>query len=360
MKKTVVILLIVLPFVMIVLISFAARIMATYTKIPVEQVTLIDIDGKQYSNSKYVDVQWQEELKIFYAVGPRLAANKGVTFFTSNSDKCEILDIVSYTKNPELREMNNVDGHVIIYPHRMEGPNTTISVYTDESKLSASVTLRVVNNDVKRVVIEELHANNESSEISWTDIDEIPEIHLDVSQRLRFSANVETTSGDMPTDSEYRNIEWVIDNPAVVSKSTNGTVCTVEGLLPGEETYLRVKTTVARDNAGDPIFAVIKLIVNDTVSPFFFKNQGIACIEQGELEVDLTDPKILANQTGYEVTFRIPSTFDYTGKIRLDGNILVLLDINSKEFFIIEAYIDGHPEYGTAELLIYWERNGGS
>ena len=82
MKKVVISILILLPFVLIVVISFAGRIFGEYDYIEVQGVSFLDENGDVTNgNPDYVLVlNVDEPVKLNYQVFPSNASNKGVTF----------------------------------------------------------------------------------------------------------------------------------------------------------------------------------------------------------------------------------------------------------------------------------------
>lgn len=92
MKKTVITILLILPFLLIYFISFTGRILSKYTHIYVERVVVLDEEGNEYNNNDYIQIGKDEDFELQVKVYPELSSNKQVVF--SNSDKlvCTIND----------------------------------------------------------------------------------------------------------------------------------------------------------------------------------------------------------------------------------------------------------------------------
>ena len=56
MKKAVVSMLLILPFVLIYFISFTGQILAKYTHINVERVVVVDARGNEYNDDDYIKI----------------------------------------------------------------------------------------------------------------------------------------------------------------------------------------------------------------------------------------------------------------------------------------------------------------
>lgn len=102
MKKLVVILLIVLPFLLIYFISITGRILEKYSHIYVEDITVENSDHQLINIGEYIEVE-KDSTKTFYIVlGPELASNKDVTISNINPSVC------SYVLNGDVLELTGI------------------------------------------------------------------------------------------------------------------------------------------------------------------------------------------------------------------------------------------------------------
>lgn len=90
MKKTVVTLLLVLPFILIYFISFTGKILSTYKHIFVERVVVLDEDGDEYRSGDYIKLGLDEEFDLNIKIYPELATNKEVTISNNNKNACTV------------------------------------------------------------------------------------------------------------------------------------------------------------------------------------------------------------------------------------------------------------------------------
>lgn len=90
MKKTVIIILAVLPIVLLITIAFAGRIFSVYRHVAVEKVRFVD-DGGQELDSEYVfTINVGEEKETNIRIFPDLASNKSVTYTSSDESICTV------------------------------------------------------------------------------------------------------------------------------------------------------------------------------------------------------------------------------------------------------------------------------
>ncbi len=90
MKKTVVTLLLVLPFILIYFISFTGQILATYKHIFVERIVVLDENGDEYKNEDYIKIAPGEEYNLKIKVYPELATNKKYSISNGNKETCDV------------------------------------------------------------------------------------------------------------------------------------------------------------------------------------------------------------------------------------------------------------------------------
>jgi len=136
MKKTVVTILLVLPFVLMFIISFMAKIMSTYQYIYVDKVCFTDDSNKCISDPNYYVLLGSEEtydLKVM--VYPELATNKNVSYTSLKSD------IASVDENGKVTALNY--------------GVTAITVETEDGKKTSTILVKVSDEAVSSVDITE-------------------------------------------------------------------------------------------------------------------------------------------------------------------------------------------------------------
>lgn len=93
MKKTVIIILIVLPIFLLITIAFAGRILALYQHIPVEKVQFIDPLNNVYdptNPSHTIELNIGDTHATSIRILPELASNKEVSYSSSNEEVCVV------------------------------------------------------------------------------------------------------------------------------------------------------------------------------------------------------------------------------------------------------------------------------
>ena len=90
MKKTILIILAVLPIVLLVVIAFAGQILALYQYIPVEKVEVVDRMNTVYDGALAFTVEQGKSKETIVNVYPKLASNKEVTYTSQDESICTV------------------------------------------------------------------------------------------------------------------------------------------------------------------------------------------------------------------------------------------------------------------------------
>ena len=93
MKKTVIIILIVLPIFLLITIAFAGRILAIYQHIPVEKVQFVDALNNVYDPTNpdhTIELELGDTYQTSIRIYPELASNKEVAYTSSNEEVCTV------------------------------------------------------------------------------------------------------------------------------------------------------------------------------------------------------------------------------------------------------------------------------
>lgn len=90
MKKTVIIILAILPIFLVFTISFAARILSLTRHIPVEKVAFVDEDNTPYPKDHLIEINIGEQFQTTIVITPEYASNKKVEYTSSNTAVCTI------------------------------------------------------------------------------------------------------------------------------------------------------------------------------------------------------------------------------------------------------------------------------
>lgn len=90
MKKTILLILAVLPIVLVIIIAFAGRIFSMYQHIPVERVEFIDENGDAFTDQTYFVVNMGDSQSTAIKIYPELASNKKVTYTSNDESICTV------------------------------------------------------------------------------------------------------------------------------------------------------------------------------------------------------------------------------------------------------------------------------
>ena len=88
MKKTVILILAILPIVLLITIAFAGRILALYQHIPVEKVEFVDQLNNAYGLHDLFEMNVGDEKLTTVRIYPELASDKEVSYSSSNEEIC--------------------------------------------------------------------------------------------------------------------------------------------------------------------------------------------------------------------------------------------------------------------------------
>ena len=90
MKKTIIIILAILPIVLLIVIAFAGQIMSTYEYNPVERVEFADRKGKSYPDDMTFKLEMNTQKNIYSTVFPTNADDQRVVYASADESICTI------------------------------------------------------------------------------------------------------------------------------------------------------------------------------------------------------------------------------------------------------------------------------
>ena len=123
MKKTILLILAVLPIVLLVVIAFAGKILAFYQHIAVEKVEFIDRAGTVYTSETFFTVEQGASKATKISIYPTLASNQDVTYTSQDESICTV----------------DADGVI----HGVHYGVTTVTVTTDDGDKKAILNVKV-------------------------------------------------------------------------------------------------------------------------------------------------------------------------------------------------------------------------
>ena len=90
MKKTIILILAVLPIFLVITIAVAGKILSFYQYIPVERVQFIDILNNPYEADDLFELNMGDKKSTLIRIFPELASNKEVTYKSSDENVCTV------------------------------------------------------------------------------------------------------------------------------------------------------------------------------------------------------------------------------------------------------------------------------
>lgn len=305
MKKTIILILALLPIVLLVVISIAGRILSTYQHIEVARVVFTNDKGEEYDDSTLIVLSPGETKPTKIKIYPELASDKRVSYTSSDEDVC------------------TVDGEGNITGKR--SGSAIIIVRTVDGNKTAMLTVIVRAGSVTGVTL-------------------TPEtLSMKIGESRDLTVNVE------PYAAIDKTVTYTSSDSSVVTVGNTGKVKAV-----GAGTATVTVTT----NDGN-FTATCTVTVTEDTPPVLFDFTGVAGIEQSGMgyfiaqpTFDLTAGLVITDETVTlsDVHFRIirgdGATIDENGVLTFDhdGGVYV-------EVFVGDA---ANPTYRT-EVLIVWQ-----
>lgn len=211
MKKIVVILLLILPFVLIYSISFTGRILAEYTHVYVERLALLDEEENELPQGHVITLSKGEEYALQVKIFPELATNQAVAISNSDKSVCEI--------DEETKVVKALDYGV-----------SDIVLTSKDRPITYSFRIRVFDADIQEIQVNKTELTLEEGQTETLHVDILP-------------------STTLP---ENRNVIFETADASIAKVDANGKIT---ALRAGETTV-----TVRSDYKAD-VFATVKVTV---------------------------------------------------------------------------------------------------
>ncbi len=178
MKKAIISILLILPFLLIVVISIAGRIYGDYDYVEVTNVYFTDDEGTALDLNSAFSIDLGLPTQMYYTVLPENASNKNVTFSSSNPN------------------IATIDANGIITGNAIGTADITISTYN----MSSTIHVSVVEDMVHEVIL-----NRET-------------ITGNVGGTAQLSVTI------LPSTAVNQNVTWTSSNPEICSVNSYGTL----------------------------------------------------------------------------------------------------------------------------------------
>lgn len=321
MKKTIILILAVLPIFLLITIAFAGRILALYQFIPVERVEFVDRLGTAYNYEEgdllRIDLGDTDKITqpLYVKIYPELATEKAVTFTSSDEEVC------------------TVDAEGKITAKKVGYADVT--VFTKNSNKTSTLKVRITDDDVRGITLEPT------------------EMDLVIGNRFDFTHKVLSPDA-------LDQVVWYTSNDTSVVKVIDQTKGIVEAIAPGTITI----TATTNDGAFTATCIVHAIEGTPTLtldfsttdyfteygSIFLFSNKYVD--ETIDLTQFLVVDETLVNKA--DVKFDVPSGKDKLLSSAEDiANGKIQFDPTKKGIIRVSIYV-GDPESPTylKEIMI--------
>ena len=181
MKKLIVILLFILPFVLMYFISFTGQIFSTYNHVYVERIAILDDNNNEYSSGDSIKCEPEKEYDLKIKIFPELATDKSVIISNSNKEVCQI-----NSESYKITTLKNGESKVVI---------TSV----DRHYVQFVINIVVTQDDIQDFLLDSTSVDLTIGKIAKVDVTIIPDTALQENRVLIWeSANksIATVSND--------------------------------------------------------------------------------------------------------------------------------------------------------------------
>ena len=305
MKKTVVTLLLILPFVLIYFISFTGQILAKYTHINVERIVVLDASGNEYKEEDYIKIDKGENFGLSVKIYPELASNKEYTISNSNNNVCTI-----------------DDEDVVL--GKDYGVSKLIITSVDSYHVQFVINIFVCQEEIQDIIL-----NKTELEI-----------------KKGYTEYVEATIYPSTTLMENRNLIWSSEDEEIATVR--------DGYIRG----VGIGTTkiYVRSDHKDLVREITVTVTNTFGKGVFFAYEGIDNGKMMQSQTQTFDLKTITIINLSEVTFEdVYYTLETNNGATLSGSVITFANQNKAEIVSVHAEKDG-IEY-SSEITLQWNEN---
>lgn len=301
MKKIVVILLLILPFVLIYSISFTGKIMAKYTHVSVERIVLLDAQLEEYEEGTTIKLGKGEEYILRVKVLPELASNKDFTISILDKNVCE---------------MDEEEGRI----KALDYGTSEVVLTAKDNKATYSFFIRVTDDDIQSIETD------------------VTQLTLGIGKE----GNIETRILPATTLQENRNLIFTSDDPTIAKVNANGKVT---GVAAGE-TWITIRSDYKED-----VFTKVKVIVSvDAVDVISFNVSGVYQTSQATLDLKSMTEITVENYT--DLTYKVTSNVSNADVSRIGEGVVTF---KKNGMYKIEVSVKYEGQTHTALLMVFFK-----
>ena len=300
MKKIVVILLLILPFVLVYSISFTGKVLAKYTHISVERIVLLDDDAEEYEDGTVIKLGKGEEYTLRVKVFPDLASNKDFTVSILEKDVCEI----------------DKEGLIV---KALDYGTSEVVLTAKDNKVTYSFFIRVTDDDIQAIETN------------------VTELTLGIGRE----GNIVPTIYPITTLQENRNLIFTSDAPNIAKVNANGKVT---GVAAGE-TWITIRSDYKED-----VFTKVKVTVSaDVIDVITFNVNGVYQTSQAMLDLKSMTEITVENYT--DLTYKVTSNTSNADLSRIGEGIVTF---HKNGMYKIEVSVKHEGQIHTASLMVFF------
>ncbi len=304
MKKTVILILVLLPIVLVITIAFAGKILSLYHHIPVEKVEFVNEVGDELDDSYTFIVNVGETKATSIRIFPEMASNQLVTYSSQDESICTV------------DTLGNITGVSV--------GSATVRVETQESAKADILTVLVVADSVTGVTLPSSYLTLTAGEMSTL----VPTVE--------------------PYTAINKNVTFESSNPAVVSVRPSG-------LLNAHTAGTAVITVTTQDGG---FTATCTVAVVDGTPPLVFDMTDATDVAANDTGYILSNGTIdLAPYLRYNETNVDPSSIRW--RLASGQNVATLTDttvaFTKTGTVLVTVYVGDAemPSYQTQIRLFY-------
>lgn len=317
MKKVIISLLLVLPFLLIYFISFTGQILSKYTYIPVEKIVLLDENGDELKDNT-ITCKQGEKYQMRIKVLPEFATNKKFSIASSNKEACPI----------------DEDYQIIA---QELGESTIIITSNDKHNVQYVLRFKVAQEELEDIDIM----------LDGTTLVDNQQINLAINKSKNLSIKIIPNT----TALNYRGVKWSSSNSEYVKVTQNGTITALK-----ETTTPIVITAISTHN--EQIKATLLVSVTlDLEKGIYFVAEGLKAgqvfpVPLGAFDLK-TITKIVDLPEHITITYKIIMNEGSSGidSSKISEGIVSFLKINTAIKVRVTATDGTNTYYDTISLI---------
>lgn len=323
MKKLVIMLLIVLPFILIYFISITGRVLETYSHIYVESISAKDLNNNEIGVNEIIEVQRNETKKFQIVVNPELASNPDVVIKNTN------LDICKYNFKNGILEVTGLK----------YGLAKIIITSVDRTRISYTLNIKVTDSIPTDLKFE------------YEEISIIP---------LKSTQLPAPIFEPVTAKPEYKGLIWESSDETIV-KIEDNEMGLVKGLREGIVT-ITVKSTFD-ENLSASITVTVSFDKSDIDVHFIHNSTGAYQVSDAIIDLktitDFSDEfkdKYSEDERFEQFVYKLGTNSKYVDSSKLNEGILIFDEKQNLILIKVGIYLNSDPDTLIDEITIAYKK----